>query len=112
MLDPNGAALFSHEIANLRQRIPMGMLSRKEAIEHLKIARRNEVLYVLDEWKEENLRVSEDFLDRLLEAELKERRRVAMAKKIQRVFRAVVADPEYDMCKRRLLREYEELKTI
>lgn len=32
-----------------------------------------------------------------------------MARKIQRVFRAVVADPEYQMCKRRLLREYDEL---
>ena len=105
-------ALFSHEIVNLHPRLPAGMLSREKAIEYLKIARRHEVHHDLDDWKEQYLQVSEDFLDRLLEAELKERRRVAMAKKIQRVFRAVVANPEYQMCKRRLLREYDELNVL
>ena len=102
-------ALFSHEIANLRPRTPAGTLSRMEVIQYLKIARQNEVLYIMDEWKEQNLRVSEVFLDRLLEEEFKERRKVAMARKIQRAFRDVMANPEYQMCKRRLLREYDEL---
>ena len=103
---------------NLRAMSHVGMLSRKEAIEYLKIARRNEVRHqnviegfedIAKGGKERNLHISGDFLDRLLEEEMKDRRRVAMAKKIQRVFRAVVANPEYQMCKRRLLREYDEL---
>ena len=111
IVDP--CAYLTLGVVDLQPKIPAGMLSREKAIVYLKFAWRNEIANLcsleLDMLKEQNVRVLEEFIDRLLEAELKERRRVAMAKKIQRVFRAVVANPEYQMCKRRLLREYDDL---
>lgn len=87
------------------------MISRIEAIEHLKNAQRYEELHNTAKMKEKNLQVTQVFIDRLLDKEEEERRRVAMAKKIQRVFRCAVANPEYKMCKRRLQRECDDLNS-
>lgn len=53
-----------------------------------------------------------NYIDRLVREEAHDMRRNAMAKKIQKRFRKVVADPAFVFCKRRLLREFGDLERL
>jgi hypothetical protein len=56
------------------------------------------------------MRQVQTYIDHLVQEEALEMRRNAMAKKIQKRFRRVVAEPAFAVCKRRLLREFGELQ--
>lgn len=89
-------------------------LTRTQAIQYLKSALNDEELgsdqqlpqLKLGSWI---LSTSGAYLDELVAQECEQRLKEAMARRIQRAFRTVVADPQYSMCRRRLLREFVEL---